>query len=127
MRFRYLRDELFLSSLVLYFVNRLILKPLTTHEFIHGYFNDFLCIPFFLPVVLSLARYCRARTNDLPPSAFEILTAIIIWSIMFEIVFPQSPYWSQWVTADAYDTLWYTTGGFLAFWCWEWRYGNRVQ
>lgn len=122
MPFRYLRDSLFLTAFCLYWFNRLVLKPLVPHGFLHNHFNDLLCIPFFVPIVVFVARVCRLRDHDRPPQAHEVLLPLMVWSIMFELYLPQHPFWSQWVVGDPYDVLWYCVGAMVASTWWRTRY-----
>ncbi|QDT89602.1 hypothetical protein [Gimesia algae] len=128
MPFRYLRDPLFLTALGLYVGNRFLIKPLVTGGFFHNHFNDLLCIPLFVPVVLYFARLCRARPHDGPPTWYEILLPLLVWSIQFELIFPQLPFWSQWVTGDPLDILWYCVGaGISSLWWWFYYQRQTVQ
>lgn len=124
MRFRYLRDRLFLVAFCLYWLNRSVIKPTSDVRFFHESFNDLICIPLFVPIVVMFARVCGLRKHDQPPQMLEILLPLIVWSIMFELLLPKDRFWSRWVTGDPYDVLWYCTGAFFAsFW---WRHQYRV-
>jgi hypothetical protein len=118
MRFPYLQDPLFLFSLVLYAVNRWWIKPHVAHGFFHAHLNDLICIPFLVPPMLFAARRLGLRRHDRPPLAHEIFLPLVIWSILFEIIFPQDVYWSRWTTGDHRDVLFYALGatGATAFW-----------
>lgn len=118
MRYGYLRDPVFVSAFLLYWLNRLAIKPFTDVGFVHNHFNDFLCIPLFVPVVVFVARSCALRTHDRPPEVLEIFLPLLVWSIMFELVLPASPFWSQWAVGDPIDILWYSIGAFVASLCW---------
>ena len=118
MRYRYLRDPVFVTAFFLYWLNRLAIKPFTEVGFVHNHFNDFLCVPFFVPVVVFVARSCRLRTHDRPPEVHEIILPLLVWSIMFELVLPASPFWSRWAVGDPLDILWYSAGAFVASVLW---------
>jgi hypothetical protein len=93
-RYGYLRDPVFLTSAVLYVANRFLLKPLTAddggalHAFLHGYFNDFLCIPFCLPPLLLIMRKLGVRRHDGPPTRLEIVASVALWAAVFEWMAP---------------------------------------
>ena len=77
MPLRYLRDPLFLSCVVFYFVNRLLLKP-HVHggvmgTLIHGYVNDLICLPFWVPIMVWMMHKTGLRASDAAPQATEIL------------------------------------------------------
>ena len=54
MRYGYLKDPLFLFCLLLYGVNRWILKPYVPNGFSQNFLNDLICIPFWVPIMLLL-------------------------------------------------------------------------
>lgn len=118
MRYGYLRDPVFVSAFFLYWLNRFAIKPFTNAGFFHDYFNDFLCVPFFVPIVVSIARLCRLRNHDRPPEVHEIILPLLVWSIMFELMLPANRFWSRWATGDPIDVLWYSVGAFVASLCW---------
>lgn len=123
MPFTYLRDPLFLVCVFLYWFNRICIKQRPHPDFFHEYFNDLICIPLLVPILLFAARVCHLRYHDDPPQAHEVFIPLVVWSILFEIVFPHDSYWSQWVTGDPYDILYYCVGACGAFLYWRRRYG----
>jgi hypothetical protein len=126
MRFRYLRDPLFLTCLALYFVNRLLLKPLLPWTFLHSYLNDVICIPFWVPIMLYLMRRSRLRDGDDPPRSYEILIPLMLWSVVFEVWLPQTETFGRLVTSDYLDVLSYTAGAMLAAVFWKRYYGQEI-
>src|SRR5690242_306095 len=93
MLFRYLRDPLFLFCVVLYFVNRLLLKPFL-HDgfvgaFLHDSLNDVICIPFWVPIMVWMMRKVKLRTSDAVPQGAEILIPLLLWSWFFELILPK--------------------------------------
>jgi hypothetical protein len=128
MPFRYLKDPLFLFCLVLYFVNRLVLKPLIHHgllgAFVHGSLNDVICIPFWVPIMVWTMRIFRLRTTDAPPQAGEILAPLLVWSWFFELVLPQVPAFKHLAICDPNDILCYTVGALLAATVWGYYYAH---
>lgn len=127
MPFLYLRDPLFLTVFWLYWINRFLIKNVSHPQFFDSYFNDLICIPFLVPILLFIARKFKARRADSPPQLIEVVIPVVVWSILFEIIFPQHPVWSKWVTGDPLDIVFYTTGGCLALWFWEWWYAPRMS
>ncbi len=126
MRFLYLRDPLFLASFMLYWSNRFVFKQCSGIRFFHNHFNDLICIPFFVPIVLFIARACRIRPHDHPPQVYEIYLSLIVWSIMFELWFPSLPFWSQWVVGDPLDVFWYCMGASIASLWWRFHYRSAL-
>ncbi len=127
MPFGYLRDPLFVACFVLYWLNRLVIKRVPHPDFFHNHFNDLICIPFLVPILLYAAKTLRLRRYDGPPRAHEVILPLVIWSVLFEIVFPQHAYWSQWVTGDPNDVLYYAIGAFGASWYWQYRYDKQSE
>ena len=115
MRFRYVRDPLFLLSLLLYLLNRTLLKPHFQTPFLHNYLNDLLLIPCALPLVLLLQRKLRLRKQDDPPTFSEISFHLIIWSLLFEGIAPHLIR----TTRDPYDLLAYWGGGIISWIIWK--------
>ena len=127
MPFGYLRDPLFLACFCLYWVNRLAIKRLPHPAFFHAHFNDLICIPFFVPMLVLATRVCGLRPHDRPPQLHEVMIPLVIWSVLFEIVFPLHPYWRQWLVGDPFDILYYTIGACAAYVVWQVTYRRRAQ
>lgn len=127
MPFRYLRDPLFLATVAMYFVNRFVLKKVWPSGFCHEHFNDLICIPFWAPVVVWLCRKIGTRRDDRTPQPYELLVMLISWSILFELVLPRHPFWSQWAHADHLDVLCYTAGALAASVFWQMWYREGGQ
>ena len=127
MRFRYLRDPLFLGCVTLYFVNRLLLKRFVAGGFFHDHLNDLICIPFWVPIMVFLMRKTGLRRDDLPPHADEILIPLILWSAIFELYLPHVRYFSHLAVADSADVLYYAVGGLLASVVWQVTYKDRAR
>lgn len=124
-RFRYLFDPLCIGSIAAYAINRFALKPLGVAEpFVHGYVNDLLCLPIFLPISLGLQRLARVRKHDDPPRLWETLQHAAVFSIVFEVLLPRLPdYFIS--RADALDAVAYFVGGIAAWAWWRWRANRR--
>jgi hypothetical protein len=123
--FRYLRDPLFLACVVVYFINRSLVKPLVAGGFFHDHLNDLICIPFFVPIMLFVLRKLGLRPSDGPPSATEILIPVSLWSLLFEVVLPTQATVGRGMTADYRDIFYYALGGLLAASFWVVWYGGR--
>jgi hypothetical protein len=128
MPFRYLRDPLFLASVALYFVNRLVLRPAiyggALGSFLHGSLNDVLCIPFWVPIMVWMMRKTGLRTHDDAPTGMEILVPLLLWAWFFELVLPKVAAFKGLATSDAGDVLCYTVGAAIAVGAWDRVYGN---
>lgn len=118
MRYRYIKDPLFLFCLLLYFTNRWVLKPCFPNSFSKNYLNDLICLPFWIPIMLFIMRRIGLRTDDLAPQSYEVLIPLILWSWVFEAFLPRVGLFRGLATADHVDILCYTLGAFLAsiFW-----------
>jgi hypothetical protein len=125
MRFRYLKDPLFLACVLVYFANRWILKPYCPNEFCRCYLNDFICLPFWIPIMLFIMRKLGLRRDDAPPKSWEWLVPLLIWSWVFEVYLPSVPYFSRLATADYLDILAYTSGACVAAITWKRTYKTR--
>lgn len=122
MRFRYLRDPLFLCCVALYFANRLVFEPLLPGRFWCSYVNDLICIPFWVPIMLWLMRRLRLRADDAPPRAHEIIVPLLMWSAVFELWLPRTRAFARLATGDPYDILCYTAGALAATLVWQATY-----
>ena len=125
MRFRYLKDPLFLFCLILYFVNRLIIKRYLPNGFSRDYLNDVICIPFWIPIMLFFMRKVHLRRTDEPPTGSEILIPLIMWSWVFEAWLPFVPFFKHLATSDYHDIVSYTVGALLAAIFWKICYRQR--
>lgn len=118
-RFLYWRDPLCMACFGLYWLNRLVIKPMTPAVFFHSYLNDVICLPCFLPLALFVARKIGLRRHDGPPTAFELATYFVTWSFVFEFVGPRLPALYPRTVGDPLDVLAYAVGtatGALAWW-----------
>ena len=86
------------------------------------YFNDVICLPFWLPIVLWIVRSVGLRHVDTPPSGLECGIALFIWATMFEVWLPQTSLLAGYAIADAWDVFAYAVGGFSAQTWWNWWY-----
>src|ERR1700677_4634036 len=90
--FRYFADPVCITCLVIYPINRFYLKP---HHiggwFTHGYLNDVLCLPMFVPMILYIQRALGLRTHDGYPRLWELFQNWAIFSIVFQAILPRFP------------------------------------
>ena len=120
-RFGYYADPVCIASLLIYPLNRFVLKP---HHiggwFTHGYLNDVICLPLFLPMILFVQRVIGLRRHDGYPRGWEIVQHWAIFSVVFEVVLPRmGPAFDT--TADPWDVVAYAAGGAVAGAWWRWR------
>jgi hypothetical protein len=122
-RFGYLRDPLFVACLLVYFVNRWVLKAFWETGFFHEHLNDLICIPFWVPIMLWGQRRFGLRESDGPPLAGETMIPLFVWSWLFEIVIPRSGVLGERAVSDYMDIFYYSLGALLAcaFWTWWYR------
>jgi hypothetical protein len=121
-RFLYLRDPLFLACLLLYFVNRWILKAIWSGGFVHDHLNDLICIPFWVPIMLWGMRRLGLRESNGPPLASEILLPLFVWSWIFEFALPRSGLAGDRASSDYRDIVYYSLGAALSAIFWSWWY-----
>ena len=122
--FRYWRDPICLVAVAAYALNRWWLAPHfgDALPFLTQYFGDCLLIPCALPLLLWLQRRTGLRTDDGPPTRGEIAGTLVLWSVLFEWVFPQGLGRG---TADPLDVLAYAAGAMLASLVWLVRRTRR--
>ncbi len=124
MKFRYLKDPLFVACLMLYFANRLVIKRFVSGGFFHDHLNDLICIPFWIPIMLFCLRKLRLRNNDRPPRADEVIIPLLLWSAFFELYLPRVGYFQHLATSDYLDIVYYTIGALAASVFWRVWYRN---
>lgn len=122
MKFLYLRDPLFLSTVVIYFINRFIFERYSSNYFWSSYLNDLICVPFWIPIGLYIQSILGLRKNDLAPESYEIIIPLLVWSLLFEVVLPLFPFFSREMTADPNDILFYSLGALIAALFWKTYY-----
>ena len=112
--FRYLADPLCIASLCIYTINRYVLKPHHIGSwFTHGYLNDVLCLPLFVPIPLYIQHIIGLRTHAAYPRPWEIFQSWAAFTLVFQVVIPRYP--KMFITAgDPWDILAYFTGGIIA-------------
>jgi len=131
LKFKYIKDPLFQTAVILYVLNRFIFKPLTLAktDFFHCYFNDLICIPFCLPIVLYLTKAVKLRKHDQPPDCYELCFYLVLWSFCFEYVAPLYGRYLNYPVADPVDVACYVIGGLIAGIYWNFDFstsGNHL-
>lgn len=125
--FRYIFDPLFITSVATYALNRYLLKPHLPLRFLHDHLNDLLCIPVWVPIMLSVSRLMHLRAHDDPPRLPEILIPLVLWSWTFESFLPAHPLGQSWSTPDPADIAFYTLGALGASLFWRWWYSTKPE
>ena len=117
--FKYLADPVCIASLIIYAINRFVLKPRHIGGwFTHGYLNDLLCLPLFVPIILYIQRILGIRSHDGYPRPWEIFQQWVIFSVMFQWVIPKFP--KTFTSAgDPLDMIAYLAGGVVAGFVWN--------
>jgi hypothetical protein len=116
-RFGYWLDPLFLISLVIYTVNRLVIKPSLHHysPLFHGHLDDSLTVPVALPVFLLVYRWIGFRPDDEPPRWWEVALHVAVWIIFFKSFGPVVLHRG---VADPIDSWCIAGGGLFAWLIW---------
>ena len=127
MRFRYLKDPVFLLCLAAYLANRWVVKPYLPNEFSRCYFNDVICLPFWVPIMLFVMRKTGLRCVDTPPSGMELIIPLLLWSAVFELWLPRLAFFRGLTTCDHRDILCYTIGATLAAIVWRLHYSEQAS
>ena len=121
-RFRYLGDPVFLTAVALHLLNRFAIRPFTddASDFWHCWFNDLLCVPFWLPPLLWLLRVLGLRRHDAPPTVLELLEMVVLWSAIFEWLVPTTRLAAYFPAAvgDPVDVAMYAAGAAIGGWLW---------
>lgn len=110
---------MFLACLIFYFVNRWIFKSAWETGFVHSHFNDLICIPFWVPIMLAGQKHVGWRSYDGPPLASEILIPLFVWSWIFEGILPSFQLGSRPMVADYLDVVYYALGALFSACFWK--------
>lgn len=122
--FGYCRDPIFLISLAIYVINRMLIKPHLHHysAFFHGHLNDTLTVPVALPIYLLVYRLIGFRPDDEPPRSWEVGLHVAVWIVFFEWF---GPIFLHHGVGDPID-MWCIAGGGVAAWAF-WQCGRLFQ
>ena len=107
------------ASLIVYPINRFYLKP---HHiggwFTHGYLNDVLCLPLFVPMILYVQYVLGVRKHRDFPRLWEVFQSFLAFTLVFQFITPRFP--KTFITAgDHYDIIAYFAGGLVACIYWS--------
>lgn len=126
-KFGYLRDPLYLWCVVLYVVNRFVVKPNCGIVFFHAYLNDVICIGFILPPMLWLLRRLKLRSHDGAPDFREIVIPLVMISWAFEIYLPNTERFREVTVSDPFDIVAYAFGAVVAGAFWHFHYRKTTN
>ena len=124
--FLYLRDPLFHASVLVYAANRFLESVGISHWLTSFYLNDFVCLAFWLPVLVAITQWIGFRKTNDPPTSSECVIAFLIWATMFEVILPHTKRFSSVTVADPCDVLAYAIGGIAAQMWWRWWYAEQT-
>jgi hypothetical protein len=127
MKFGYLKDPLFLLCFAAYFGLRVLAAYDLSTPLLRSYLNDVVCLPFWVPIMLWTQRRVGWRSHDGPPQVYEVVIPLVLWSIVFEAILPDTPAWSGRAIADPLDVLCYTLGAAVALHFWNWYYAAALR
>ena len=123
--FRYLLDPLYVGAVALYLVNRLMIKPSCDILFFHAYLNDVIFVPFTVPPMLFVLRLLRLRSENGPPSYWEVFLPCCVIAPLFEVVLPNTEYFAPHTVADPFDVVAYFAGGAASYLFWKIYYSGK--
>ena len=81
-----------------------------------------LCIPFWIPIVLWIQRRLGLRDHDDPPQTHEVVIPLLVIAFVFEVVLPSTQTWSGLAVPDPGDVVCYAAGALASVGCWTWFY-----
>ena len=122
MPFRYLRDPVFLTCLAAYFLNWTLEEFSLSPVLAQCYLNDVICIPFWVPMMVWVAKNLGWRSHDRRPDKTEIGVPLIMFAVVFEVVLPLTDTFRNKTIADPYDVQCYVLGAVAANWLWSRMY-----
>jgi hypothetical protein len=108
--------------------NRFVVKPVVWENgLFSSYFNDLICSPFWLPIVLLATKYAGFRDHDEPPDLLELGFYVLLWSIIFEYVCPSYGKHFNCTIADPWDIVCYAIGAVIAWFFWNFNITDKTQ
>ena len=126
MPFRYLRDPVFLTCLAAYFLNCTLEEFSLSPVLAQCYLNDLICIPFWIPIMVCVAKKLGWRSHDCRPDIIEIVIPLIMFAAVFEVVLPSTAMFRNRTIADPYDVQCYVLGAVVANWLWRRMYDTHT-
>jgi len=100
---------IFILSALLFSVNQFLIFSGVKHWFLTGYLDDLVLLPVILPLITVLLRLL-ADSPKLELDVGMVITAFILFSVVFEFVLP---HFNKQYTADYFDVLCYGIGGWI--------------
>ena len=105
-----IQKKIFTTILIAFVLNQTIERMGLYLPFFHSYFDDLLCFPIVLTIVVLAHRNLRLNSKDYVLPISHIVLAVLLFSLIFEIVLPRL---HTRFTHDARDILAYTIGAFF--------------
>lgn len=99
-----------LVSALLYGVNRVLITPNWNVPFLQSYLGDFLALPVYLPLSITLAEKLNLLDDSFTLGVKHILGAVLLFAVLFEGLLPRLDASS---TSDPRDILAYLGGGIV--------------
>lgn len=84
-------------------------------QVVNNYFNDLVCLPIVLTICLCSVRIIK-RNNIIALNSYEVVSVFILYSILFELVFPT---FLERYTCDYWDILMYFLGSCIFYILWN--------
>src|SRR5688572_12226839 len=104
-----IRNPVFLICLFMYGLHWGLAKTGFTIPLLQHYLNDLLCMPLVLTVTVFLQRSFFYRTSGYVLTSYQVGLAMAYFSLAFEVILPL---FMPRYTADIFDVLAYSLGGF---------------
>ncbi|MFL5729784.1 MAG: magnesium citrate secondary transporter [Cytophagaceae bacterium] len=104
---RNLKDPYFLFFCFLFAANKVVELNGIFIPFIHSYMDDLICLPVLSTITLFVFREFIYGTDDYFFPLFYLITAVVMLTVVFEIILPAS---TKGHTADLWDILAYSLG-----------------
>jgi hypothetical protein len=107
-----LRHPLFILAVLLFLTNQWLEYSGIYIPLLFSYLDDLLVMPIVLTLTLLFQRSVTYRNQAYVFSPWHVVVAIVYFALVFEVVLPR---YSERYTADPFDVLAYTAGGFLFY------------
>lgn len=101
----------FISVVIFFLVQSLILLQIDLPRWVSSYVKDFLVIPIVATISLHGVWWVK-KDKTLRLNGFSILSIVILYSIYFEYYLPKT---SIRYTADIWDVVCYAIGGIIFY------------
>ncbi|MCF7808704.1 MAG: hypothetical protein K9M49_05605 [Candidatus Marinimicrobia bacterium] len=112
-------------SAILYLINRFVLVEMVADPtFFKSYVGDFFALPVYLPLSIWLAHKFAIIDETFTLSIWHLLLAVLIFSIIFELIVPVIDSSS---TRDFGDIIAYLDGGILVFIVSAWNRNKQTN